>query len=122
MGMFPSRLGPPATALYLFVIVTQFVNGFYLGGGAEPPPAFALLYALGLLWVVGGWLRRDSAKRGVGWVFDMGLFLYIAWPFVMPYYLLKTRGARGLLPILAFVGAYLGALAAGAALHLLLAA
>src|SRR5215212_6171832 len=108
MGKLLSRLGSPAAALYLFLIVTQCVNGFYLGGAAEPPSAFKLLYALGLLWAVGWWLRRDSMKRGIGWVFDMGLFLYIAWPFVMPYYLLKTRGARGLLPILAFIGAYVG--------------
>lgn len=51
----------------------------------------------------------------------MGLFLYIAWPFVMPYYLLKTRGAKGLLLILAFAGVYVGALIAGAMLHALLA-
>jgi hypothetical protein len=66
-------------------------------------------------------LLKDSRSRGVGWVFDMGLFLYIAWPFVMPYYLLKTRGAKGLLLILAFAGVYVGALIAGAMLHALLA-
>jgi len=115
-----SRLGSPAALLYLFLFVTQCVNGFYLAGQAEPPPAFTLLYALGLLWTIGRWMRRDSVKRGVAWVFDMGLFLYIAWPFVMPYYLLKTRGAKGLLPILAFVGAYFGALVAGALLYVLL--
>jgi hypothetical protein len=120
MGKFLSRLGSPAALLYLFLVVTQTANGFYLAGEAEPPPAFTLLYALGLLWAVGWWLRRDSMKRGVGWVFDMGLFLYVAWPFVMPYYLLKSRGVKGLLPILAFIGAYVGALVAGAVLYALL--
>jgi hypothetical protein len=121
MGKFLSRLGSPAALPYLFLMVTQAVNGFYLAGEAQPPPAFTLLYALGLLWAVGWWLRRDSIKRGVAWVFDMGLFLYIAWPFVMPYYLLKTRGAKGLLPILAFVCAYVVALIAGAVLCVLFA-
>jgi hypothetical protein len=120
MGKVLSRLGSPAVVLYLFLIITQGVKGVYLGRDAEPPPAFTLLYAFGLLWVVGWWMRRDSIKRGIGWVFDMGLFLYIAWPFVMPYYLLKTRGAKGLLVILAFIGAYVGAFIAGAALYVLL--
>ncbi len=120
MGKLLSRLSSPAALLYLFLIVTQVVNGLYLAGEAEPPPAFKLLYAFGLLWAVGWWLRRDSAKRGVGWVFDMGLFLYIAWPFVMPYYLLKTRGAKGLVAILVFAGAYVGVLLAGAVLYILL--
>jgi hypothetical protein len=37
----------------------------------------------------------------------------------MPYYLLKTRGAKGLLIVLGFVGAYLGAALAGIVLSVL---
>ena len=106
--------------LYLYLIAVQVVTGVYLAREAKLPPAFSLLYPLGFLWVVGWWLRQDSRGRGVRWVFDMGLFLYIAWPVVMPYYLLKTRGAQGLLAILAFAGAYVGALFAGAVLYVLL--
>ncbi len=101
--------------------MTTCVAGVYLAREAELPPAFSLLYPLGLLWAVGWWLRDDSRRRGIAWVFDMGLFLYIAWPFFMPYYLLKTRGAKGLLVMLAFGGVYVGALLAGAALYVLLA-
>ena len=114
------RISSPAAWLDLFVIATQFVTGVYLARETGPPPAFTVLYPLGLLWVVGWWLRDDSRKRGVGWVFDMGLFLYIAWPLFMPYYLLKTRGAKGLLVILGFAAAYVGALLAGATLYVLL--
>lgn len=48
----------------------------------------------------------------------MGLFLNIAWPFIMPYYLVKTRGVKGLLVIVAFVGAFIEAYSLGAALYL----
>jgi hypothetical protein len=120
MRKFLPRISSPTALLYLFLIITQATTGVYLAREAEPPPAFSLLYTLGLLWAVGWWLREDSRKRGVGWVFDLGLFLYVAWPIVMPYYLLKTRGAKGLLVILAFAGAYVGALLAGALLYILL--
>jgi len=40
---------------------------------------------------------------------------------VMPYYLVKTRGLRGLLVILGFSGAYLGASLAGVILSVLIA-
>jgi hypothetical protein len=106
--------------LYLYLIAVQVVTGVYLAREAKLPPAFSLLYPFGFLWAVGWWLRQDSRVRGVGWVFDMGLFLYIAWPIVMPYYLLKTRGAKGLLLLAAFAGAYVGALLAGAVLYTLL--
>lgn len=114
------KISPPTTLLYVFVVAGQAVTGFYMARAAELPAAFTLLYPLGLLWVVGWWLRDDSRGRGVGWVFDMGLFLYIAGPFFMPYYLLKTRGAKGLLSMLAFAGAYVGGLVAGATLSALL--
>ncbi|HEX7316167.1 MAG TPA: hypothetical protein VF297_19830 [Pyrinomonadaceae bacterium] len=114
------KISSPAALLYLFVITTQVVTGFYLAGGAQPPPAFTFLYPLALLWAVGWWLRDDSRKRGVAWVFDMGLFLYIAWPVFMPYYLLKTRGAKGLLSMLAFGAAYVVGFVAGVCLYFLL--
>ena len=43
----------------------------------------------------------------------MGLFLDIAWPFILPYYLFKTRGADGPLVIRGFAGVYLRALLTG---------
>ena len=65
------------------------------------------------LWIFGWWLRSDSRKRGIILVYDLGFFLGIAWPLVMPYYLLKTRGARGLLIIFGFIVVYFGAAIAG---------
>jgi hypothetical protein len=120
MRQFLARINSATALLYLFLITTQVVGGVYLAREAEPPPAFSFLYPLGLLWVVGWWLRVDSRERGVAWVFDMGLFLYIAWPVFMPYYLLKTRGAKGLLVMLAAAGVYVGALIAGAVMYVIL--
>ena len=116
MGSPLSRLDSLTVLLYLFIVISQFGFGLYYGQQVEPPVGLTLLYFLCFLWIVGGWLRRDSRKRGIPWIYDMGLFLYIAWPFILPWYLLKSRGAKGLLVILGFVGAYLGALIFGIAI------
>jgi|SRR6266566_4532692 len=116
-----SRILSPAPLLYSFVVITQFVLGVYLGAQLEPPGAFTLLHWIVLLWVIGWWLLADSRKRGIASVYDMGFFLYIAWPLVMPYYLVKTRGAKGLLIILAFVGVYIGAAIVGIILSVTIA-
>lgn len=121
MNNFLSQLISPAVLLYIYLILTQIAQGIYFAGEFELPPAFSLAYSAGLLWIVGWWLLRDSRKRGVAWVYDIGFFLSIAWPFIMPYYLLKTRGARGFLLILAFVGTYIAASLIGMAFYLLLA-
>ena len=108
-----SRIASPTILLYMFVVITQIGFGIYYGSQVEPPPAYTLLYALALLWIIGWWLRTDSRKRGIAWVYDMGLFLIIAWPFIMPFYLVKSRGDKGLFAILGFVGAYVGAVLIG---------
>ena len=121
MSTFLSRLNSPTVLLYLFVLLTQIAAGGYQASGLEPPASYTFIYTCGFLWVVGWWLRTDSRKRGIGWVFDMGLFLYVAWPFVLPYYLFKSRGVRAVLVILGFAAVYIGGALLGMALYLLLA-
>ena len=106
----------PTVLLYSFVVITQFGYGLYVGQQFEVPPGYALLHWAAQLWIIGWWLRTDSRKRGVMWVYDLGLFLSIAWPILMPYYLVKSRGAKGLLVVLGFIGAYVGATIVGAIL------
>lgn len=109
MSAVLSRLFSPAPLLYLFVVITQLAYGVYLGAQLQLPPAVTLLYWLGLLWAVGWWLRTDDRKRHVAAVYDLGFFLSLAWPVFIPYYLAKTRGPKGLLLILGFIVAYVGA-------------
>ena len=103
MTQLLKKLTSPTGLLYLFLVLTQIVTGAYRISGIEPPPSFTVIYILGFLWIIGWWLRTDSRKRGVNWVFDIGLFLYIAWPVILPYYLFKSRSGKGLLAILCFV-------------------
>ena len=99
--------------LYSFVLITQFGYGLYFGWQIEAPPAYTFLHWAAQLWIIGWWLRSDSRLHHVGWVYDMGFLLLIAWPIVMPYYLVKTRGLKGLLVILGFIALYIGAGLAG---------
>jgi hypothetical protein len=113
MATVLSRTLSPTVLLYSFVVITQFAYGLYLGQQIETPAAYRLLHWAAQLWIIGWWLRTDSRKRCVLWVYDLGFFLCIAWPFVMAYYLVKTRGAKGLLIILGFIGVYVGATTVG---------
>jgi len=103
----------PTALLYSFVVITQFAYGLYLGQQMETPAGYSLLHWAAQLWIIGWWLRTDSRKRGLEWIYDLGFFLVIAWPLVMPYYLVKSRGAKGLLVVLGFVGVYFGATIVG---------
>lgn len=110
---FSERILSPTALLYAFVVITQFGFGLYLGRQMEAPPGYTLIHWAAQLWIIGWWLRSDSRQRRVAWIYDLGFFLGLAWPLIMPYYLVKTRGARGLLVILGFIAAYYGAAVAG---------
>ena len=108
-----SRILSPTVLLYAFAIVSEIGDGFYKVTDGEPR-GFTVASGIGFLWILGWWMRRDSRLRRIPWIYDMGMFLNILWPIIMPYYLLKSRGARGLLYILSFAGAYIGGLVVGA--------
>ena len=112
-----SQIFSPTILLYSFLIITQIIDGIYLPSRIRPLPAFTFLRALMFLWIIGWWLQRDSRKRNVKWILDMGMFLYIAWPIIMPYYLFKTRGIKGFLPVILFIGIYLGATLIGVMIY-----
>jgi hypothetical protein len=106
--------------LYTFAFTSEIGEGFYSVTEGEPPRGFTVASGIGFLWILGWRLRRDSRLRCIPCIYDMGMFLYILWPFIMPYYLLKSRGARGLIGILGFAAAYSGALIVGATVASLL--
>ena len=115
-----ARIFSPTVLLYAFVVISQIGHGIYVVTEGGAPAVITFINALGFLWLVGWWLRRDSRLRSVISIYDLGMFLYILWPFVMPYYLLKTRGTRGLLVIFGFVVAYVGGLVVGVTISTLL--
>ncbi len=115
-----SRIVSPTALLYAFAVISQIELGIYLVTEGEPPPGFTFVSALGFVWLLGWWLRRDSRPQSIPYVYDMGMFLYFLWPFIMPYYLLKTRGTRGLLVIVGFVAASIGGRLAGVTVAALL--
>ncbi len=77
------------------IFVTHVADGLYLGLGRTPPDTLEPLSALALIACVWAWFAAYSARHGIRWPLDLGCFLAIAWPFLLPYYVLRTEGRRG---------------------------
>jgi len=43
------------------------------------------------------WVYLDRQGRHLSLPFEFEAFVFFAWPIILPYYLVKSRGARGLL-------------------------
>jgi hypothetical protein len=72
----------------------------------EPDPIVSTLLTFAPAITVILWLQKDAHRTGVADVQDLGLFLWFAWPVVIPWYAFKSRGRAGwrlLLGLLAMI-------------------
>jgi hypothetical protein len=89
---------PTASLKTLFITVgvcSLFVI-LYGIAGIEPRPFVRVVVGVAPLIAAINWLGADARARRVELVHDMGLFLWVAWPAVLPWYAIRTRGRHGL--------------------------
>jgi len=83
------------TVAKLAALFASLVAAAYAMAQTEPSPVIALFVSGGPLLAVILWLQKDARRTGVGSVQDLGYFLVLAWPIVIPWYAFKTRGRSG---------------------------
>lgn len=96
------------TVAKLAALFSSLVAALYASTQTEPAPIVSLFLTSGPLLAVVLWLRRDARRTGVGAVQDLGYFLLLAWPVVIPRFAFRTRGRSGwqlMLGLFALVGA-----------------
>ena len=69
-------------------------------------PSVEFLYWAICLCGVVWWLRAEAQSSPATGLYCAGVFAIVAWPIIIAYHLLKTRGVRGLIPLLALIGAF----------------
>jgi hypothetical protein len=92
------------TVAKLSAVFCSLAAAVYAATQVEPSPVVALLLAGGPLLAVILWLQKDAQRTGVGAVQDLGYFLMLAWPIVIPWYAFKTRGRAGWALLLGLFG------------------
>ncbi len=102
--MLESKVAPVLVCGAL--LIWNVVGGLYAGLGRDVPDAVVTLATLCVSMSVIVWFWTYSRQHQIGWVLDMGWFLLVAWPVVVPYYLLRYEGKRGLRRIGLFCLAY----------------
>jgi hypothetical protein len=108
----------PTILVVSSLFLAQAVDGFYGGIGRPLPPAFPTLTSACVAMSVVVWFDKFSQRQGIPWVLDMGCFLLVAWIIIVPYYLLKSEGKRGVGRIALFCLTYFAAWATGTAIRI----
>ena len=89
--------------LVILIFVYHFGIGTYSALGLEPLPTFEFLYSAAFLCGIVWWLKAEARRYGLKPVYCLGLFVGIGWIIMIPYHLFKTRGVRGLIPLLTLI-------------------
>ena len=78
----------------MMALVCSVVAAIYAAVELEPSSVIVLILTAGPLFAVILWLQKDARRTDVAGL-DWGLFLWIAWPVVIPWYAWRTRGRAG---------------------------
>jgi hypothetical protein len=95
--------GAPLKIVYITAAFCAAVAALYTLAEIEPSPVVTLFVALAPSLAVIMWLQRDARSAHLSLVHDWDLFLWLAWPVLLPWYAFKTRGRRGWVLILKLV-------------------
>ena len=90
----------------ILIFIYNFTASLYALTGVEPLPTVEFLYIAafpcGAIW----WFRRETQQSDLQRVYCHGVLMNVGWFVIIPYHLVKTRGWKGLLPVLALVVTY----------------
>jgi uncharacterized membrane protein (GlpM family) len=70
--------------------------------GRPAPDGSSILWKFTFALFVVRWVELDRRSHDLRTPFEFNAFVFFAWLVVLPYYLYKTRGPRGLLGALGF--------------------
>ena len=84
----------PGILCLTYFAAIQTERGIFLARGTDIPGPSALFDYVVCACLIGYWFEADSRKTRVLRQWDMGYFLSFGWPFIIPYYLAKTRGMK----------------------------
>lgn len=87
----------PSALVVLALFTTHGATGLYSGLDHQLPAAVSALSTAAMGMSLVAWFWTYSRRHGIAWPMDMGWFLWMVWILLIPYYVVKREGRRGLL-------------------------
>ena len=101
------------SSLLILVLLAVMMVVYHVGiimyfvVGAQPSPTFEFLYMFGFIWGVIWFLRAEAERSAAAQAYCSGVTIGMVWFVLLPYHLINSRGARGLIPLSALIGTWL---------------
>jgi len=105
----------PLKSVFVTTVTASTVAVIYGLVGVQPSPLPTLFLTFAPLISVIFWVQSDARFHRLATIQDLGFFVYLLWPVVVPWYVIKTRGARAWSLALLLLGAVVAPLILGLA-------
>ena len=95
--------------LLIIVLISTAYSYVHVAYGlkeTEIPPSTEALWLLAFALLTAMWIMKEPMQKDKSPVSGLGAIAFIAWPIVLPYHLIKTRGMEGFMQFLGFVWLY----------------
>ena len=86
-----------ASILYSLVTAVAAINEQNTSAGSD------FLWSLFFALAVAFWTSNDAKSRDLYRPYEYSFFVFLFWPFVLPYHLTRTRGSEGFLLFMGFM-------------------
>jgi hypothetical protein len=90
-----TQRGTSLSRLYLVGGIVGLLSIAYGVLDVQPNPAMGLCLGLVPSIAIAAWLAADTRHTHIAEVYDAGWLFSIGWPFVVPWYAVRTRGRDG---------------------------
>ncbi len=84
----------PLKPVYITTVACAALGAIYGIFGIHPSLLPVLFITLAPLISVVFWVQNDARLYRLSTIQDFGLFVYLLWPVLVPWYVIKTRGVR----------------------------
>lgn len=107
MNVYSRATTGPLVGLFALTALFALELSTLATHGANASEATGLLWGLRFRLIVTWWAHADRHARKFSVPFEFDAFVFFAWPVVIPYYLYRSRGRKGLLLGVATWGVYI---------------
>ncbi len=94
LSRWPAHSRFTSLTLVILVLTANIGRALLARSNIEPSPEFKLIFGIALSFTIAYWLDRDNRATNLIRAWEKAWFFFIAWPVVLPYYLVRTRGAK----------------------------
>ena len=87
----------PILGLCVLALLVSIYSVLAVIHGVEASDQSEYIWTFGFSLFIAWWVELDRRSYGYAAPFEFPALVFFVWPIVVPYYLYKTRGRRGLL-------------------------